>query len=138
MVSVDVPCSEIVLPSTQRMVNDRSMSSFGVKTQLCSQILIIFARGYLNLAGAEAILRTLGHPASRSISRVVLVVEEVTAANSMGISRLHSLLELLKARKGGLALVRAKPELIRTFHIMGIYNLAFKAESVRQAMEMLS
>ncbi|HQG45506.1 MAG TPA: STAS domain-containing protein [bacterium] len=114
------------------------MSSFSVKTQLCSQTLILFAGGYLNRAGGEALLKAACDPAYDAIRRIVLDVGEVQAANSLGITSLLELMETLKSREGGLVLVRARPALLKTFSIMGLYRHAFKADSVREALDLLA
>ncbi|HOZ22489.1 MAG TPA: STAS domain-containing protein [bacterium] len=115
-----------------------ALASFSVKTQLCSQILIISAGGYLNKTAGAQIAEAAAQPQFASISKVVLVVEGVQAANSVGISYLLQLLETLKSRQGGLALVRANPSLLRSLGIMGLFSHAFKAESVREALDLLS
>ena len=122
----------------QRMVNTIRMSAFSVKSQLCARILIIQAGGYLNREGGEAIFRTAALPAYAAVNRVVLQLEGVQAANSVGIDHLLELQERLKARRGGLALVGASPGLARTFNIMGLYTHAFKAESIREALALFS
>ena len=120
------------------MVNDVSMSSFSLKSQLCSQTLIIMAAGYLNRAGGEAIARIYSHPVYARIAKVILVLEKVPVVNTIGLSYVSALLEQLKVRGGGLVLVKANPGLIRTFNIMGIYSHAFKADTLQEALELLS
>jgi len=127
----------IIFPR-QRMVIDINISSFSVKSQICSQILIIVARGYLNREGGEAIFRTASLPAYAAVNRVVLQLDGVQAVNSVGIDHLLELQERLKARRGGLALVGSSPGLARTFSIMGLYTHAFKAESIREALALFS
>jgi anti-anti-sigma regulatory factor len=122
----------------RKMVNDSIMSSFSVKTQLCSQVLIISAGGYLNRTGGEAIAKAAALPQYASIRKIILVVKEVQAANTVGIAYLFELLEDLKIRQGGFALVQANKSLLKTFSIMGLFTYAFKADSVREALELLS
>ena len=122
----------------QRMVNTTRMSSFSVRSQLCAGILIIQAGGYLNREGGEAISQAAALPAFAAVNRVVLQLAGVEAANSVGIAHLREMQERLMARRGGLALVGASPELTRTFSIMGLYTHAFKAESIREALALLS
>lgn len=125
-------------PTHQRTAINPIMSSFFVKKQLCCQTLILHAGGYLNRIGGEAILEAAYDPAYSAIRRIVLDVAEVQAANSLGISALLNLMETIRRRDGGLVLVRARPALIKTFSIMGLYRHAFKADSVREALELLT
>ena len=95
-------------------------SSFNVNTRTEDGYAVIQTDGYLNGPTAEKLAETAKDLMSQGYSTLVINLERTRLVNSIGISILIEIIELLEEHGGALHFCRLTPVIERTFKMMGL------------------
>jgi anti-anti-sigma factor len=104
-------------------------SDFNIVSELRNKILVMKTEGYINNFGGEKILEEFSKHSSSTIDKVVIDLEKSKVVNSIGISYLIELIEKISLTNGKMFFTNLDPAIEKTFKIMGLFQLAEKADS---------
>ncbi len=108
------------------------VADFNLTSELRDNKLIIKTSGYINNVGGEKIVQEFNKHAD--VSKLILNLEESKVVNSIGISHLIEIIEILNDRNGKLVFTNLDATVEKTFTIMGLFQFADKADSVESAL----
>jgi anti-anti-sigma factor len=109
------------------------VEEFSLTSELKDNKLIINTSGYINNTGGEKIVQEFNK--HNDVNRLILNLEKSNVVNSIGISHLIEIIEILNDRNGKLIFTNMDPIVEKTFTIMGLFKFADKADSVESALE---
>ncbi|APF19506.1 Sulfate transporter/antisigma-factor antagonist STAS [Caldithrix abyssi DSM 13497] len=109
-------------------------SNFKLTSVLKGDILIITTEGYVNNQGGEMILTTFNDYFQKGVKKVVINFKRSNLVNSIGISFLIEIIEQLNHVQGKLIFTDLEPAIEKTLTIMGLFNFAGQAATVKSAL----
>jgi anti-anti-sigma factor len=109
------------------------VEEFSLSSELKDNKLIVNTAGYINNSGGEKIVQEFKK--HNNVNRLILNLEKSKVVNSIGISHLIEIIEILNERDGKLVFTNLDPIVEKTFTIMGLFKFADKADSVESALE---
>ncbi len=95
-------------------------TSFSVNTRTEDVYAVIQTDGYLNGPTAEQLAETAKDLMNQGYSTLVINLEKTRLVNSIGISILIEIIELLQEHGGSLHFCHLTPVIERTFKMMGL------------------
>ena len=95
-------------------------TSFNVSTRTEDGYAVILTEGYLNGPTAEKLAETAKDLMNQGYSTLVINLQRTRLVNSIGISILIEIIELLEEHGGALHFCHLTPVIERTFKIMGL------------------
>lgn len=107
---------------------------FNLLSELKDTTLVLRTDGYLNNIGGERVVEEVSKYSGGSITKVVVDMTKTKVVNSIGISYLIEVIELLNQNDAKLVFTNLDPTIEKTFDIMGIFQFADKADSVDSAL----
>jgi len=109
------------------------IADFSLTSELKGNKLIINTTGYINNAGGEKIVKEFNK--HNNVDKLILNLKESNVVNSIGISHLIEIIEILNDRNGKLIFTNLDPIVEKTFTIMGLFKYAERADSIESALE---
>lgn len=106
-------------------------ADFNLNSELHDKTLVIKTEGYINNVGGEKIVQEFTKHSD--INKLILNLENSKVVNSIGISHLIEVIEILNQGNGKLVFTNLDPTIEKTFSIMGLFQFAEKADSVESA-----
>lgn len=113
-------------------------AEFQLKSELRGDVLIMHAAGYVNNEGGERIAREFDTHHKNGIKKVVLDLGASKVVNSIGISFLIEVIEKLNEDDGKLIFTNLESAIEKTLTIMGLFNFAFKEDTIEKAIKTLA
>lgn len=108
---------------------------FSLSSELVNNnTLIMRTDGYINNIGGEKIVSEFNRHESYGINKVILDLKSSRVVNSIGVSYLIEVIELLGRTNGKMIFTNLDPTIEKTFKIMGLFQVADKAESLDAAL----
>lgn len=107
-------------------------TDFSLNSELHDTTLVITTEGYINNIGGEKIVQEFNKHAN--INKLILNLENSKVVNSIGISHLIEVIEILNQGNGKLVFTNLDPTIEKTFSIMGLFQFAEKADNVEMAL----
>lgn len=107
---------------------------FILDTELVNNTLIMRTDGYINNIGGERIVDEFAKHEDLGISKVILDLKKSKVVNSIGVSYLIEVIERLSKNNGKMIFTNLDPTIEKTFKIMGLFQIAEKAETLEAAM----
>jgi anti-anti-sigma factor len=110
------------------------MTPFTYKAQYVNGSLVLSTEGYINQTAGEQISESCKKYIADSGKQIVLDLKGSKIINSVGISHILEVIELINSQGGKLTFVNLDAAVEKTLTIMGIFQFAGKAESVDAAL----
>jgi len=110
---------------------------FTYQTETKGDTLIIKTEGYINNVAGEKISKIFSDNSNSSIKNAVFDLEKSKVINSIGISYLLEVIELLSDKNGKIIFLNLDPTVEKTFKIMGLFQFSQTAESLDSAFKVL-
>ena len=101
---------------------------FNIQTEIRENTFLIKTEGYINNTAGEQISQLFSENPNKQIKNAIFDLEKSKVINSIGISYLLEVIELLNL----------DPSIEKTFKIMGLFQFAQLSESLDAAMKQLS
>jgi len=111
---------------------------FNVQTEIRDNTFLIRTEGYINNTAGERISKLFSENSASEIKNAIFDLEKSKVINSIGISYLLEVIELLNERNGKIIFVNLDPSIEKTFKIMGLFQFAQVSESLDAAMQQLA
>jgi anti-anti-sigma factor len=111
---------------------------FNVQTETFDNTLVVKTEGYINNIAGEKISQIFSDNPNASIRNAVFDLEKSKVINSIGISYLLEVIELLNGRNGKIVFLHLDPSIEKTFKIMGLLQFAEVADSLDSALQVLN
>jgi anti-anti-sigma factor len=113
-------------------------SEFNMQTEVFDKTLLIRTEGYINNIAGEKISQIFSDNQNADIRNAIFDFEKSKVINSIGISYLLEVIELLDERNGKIMFLNLDPSIEKTFKIMGLFQFARIADSLDSALKELS
>lgn len=110
---------------------------FSIQTEIRDNTFLIKTEGYINNTAGEKISRLFSENPNTEIKNAIFDLEKSKVINSIGISYLLEVIELLNERNGKIIFLNLDPSIEKTFKIMGLFQFAQVSESLDSAMKEL-
>jgi anti-anti-sigma factor len=111
---------------------------FNFQTETFDKTLLIKTEGYFNNIAGQKISRMFADNSTGDIRNAVFDFEKSKVINSIGISYLLEVIEMLNERNGKIIFLNLDPSIEKTFKIMGLFQFAQTADSLNSALQKLS
>ncbi len=111
---------------------------FNIQTEIRDNTYLIKTEGYINNTAGEQISKLFSENQNTEIKNAIFDLEKSKVINSIGISYLLEVIELLNERNGKIIFINLDPSIEKTFKIMGLFQFAQLSDSVDAAMKELS
>ena len=111
---------------------------FTLQAEKVGDTLIIKTEGYLNNVAGEKISLLFSNTSNVDIKNAVIDLEKSKVINSIGISYLLEVIELLSEKNGKIIFLNLDPSIEKTFKIMGLFQFSQTADSLDSALKVLS
>jgi len=111
---------------------------FNISTEIFDKTLVLRTEGYINNVAGEKISQIFSSDPNTGIRNAVFDLEKSKVINSIGISYLLEVVELLSERNGKIIFLNLDPSIEKTFKIMGLLQFAEIAESLDSALQVLN
>ena len=111
---------------------------FTLRTEKVGDTLIIKTEGYINNTAGEKISLLFSNNSDDEIKNAVFDLEKSKVINSIGISYLLEVIELLSEKNGKIIFLNLDPSIEKTFKIMGLFQFSQTADSLDSALKVLS
>jgi anti-anti-sigma factor len=108
---------------------------FNIHTEIRDNTFLIRTEGYINNTAGEAISKLFTENPNTNIKNAIFDLEKSKVINSIGISYLLEVMELLNDRNGKIIFINLDPSIEKTFKIMGLFQFAKLSESLDAAMQ---
>ena len=108
------------------------MQDFNLISEVVNNQLVIKTQGYINNYGGERILKEYEQNCNGEIKDIIIDLKESKIINSIGISYLIEIIQMLISNNGKLVFTNLDPTVEKTFSIMGLLQFATLAESTDQ------
>jgi anti-anti-sigma factor len=113
-------------------------NEFALQTETVGNTLVIKTDGYINNQAGEKISQIFSNNANTNIKNVIFDLEKSKVINSIGISYLLEVIELLSGRNGKIIFLNLDPSIEKTFKIMGLFQFAETADSINSALKVMA
>jgi anti-anti-sigma factor len=110
---------------------------FTLQTEKFGDTLVIKTEGYINNTAGEKISLLFSNNSDDEIKNAVFDLEKSKVINSIGISYLLEVIELLSEKKGKIIFLNLNPSIEKTFKIMGLFQFSQTADSLDSALKVL-
>lgn len=107
---------------------------FIINTELINKTLVMKTDGYINNIGGERIVGEYTRHEIHGVDKVIIDLKKSKVVNSIGISYLIEVIEMLSKTNGKMIFANLDPTIEKTFSIMGLFQFAEKAESLDSAL----
>jgi anti-anti-sigma factor len=114
------------------------VTDFNLNSEIKDDVVIMKTAGYINNAGGQVISDEFYKVKDEGVKNVIMDLADSKVVNSIGISFLIEIIEKLNENGGKLVFTNLDPSIEKTFTIMGLFHFAKKADSVDDAISMLS
>ncbi|HSD64554.1 MAG TPA: STAS domain-containing protein [Ignavibacteriaceae bacterium] len=111
---------------------------FNIQTETFDNTLVVKTEGYINNIAGEKISQIFSNSPNPGIRNAVFDLEKSKVINSIGISYLLEVIELLNERNGKIIFLNLDPSIEKTFKIMGLLQFAEVADSLDSALQVLN
>jgi anti-anti-sigma factor len=111
---------------------------FLLQTEILGNSLLIKTEGYINNTAGEKISKIFSDSSHAEIKNAIFDLEKSKVINSIGISYMLEVIELLTGKNGKIIFLNLDPSIEKTFKIMGLFQFAQTAESLTSALSGLS
>lgn len=111
---------------------------FNIQTETVDNTLVVKTEGYINNIAGEKISQIFSDNPNAGIRNAVFDLEKSRVINSIGISYLLEVIELLNGRNGKIIFLHLDPSIEKTFKIMGLLQFAEVADSLDSALQVLN
>ena len=111
---------------------------FNIQTEIRENTFLIKTEGYINNTAGEQISQLFSENPNKEIKNAIFDLEKSKVINSIGISYLLEVIELLNERNGKVIFLNLDPSIEKTFKIMGLFQFAQLSESLDAALKQLS
>jgi len=111
---------------------------FTLQTEKVGDTLVIKTEGYINNVAGEKISLLFSSNSDDEIKNAVFDLEKSKVINSIGISYLLEVIELLSEKNGKIIFLNLDPSIEKTFKIMGLFQFSRTADSLDSALKVLS
>jgi anti-anti-sigma factor len=113
-------------------------NEFNIQTEIRENTFLIKTEGYINNVAGERISKLFSENPNKEIKNAIFDLEKSKVINSIGISYLLEVIELLNERNGKIIFLNLDPSIEKTFKIMGLFQFAQTSDSLDSAMKQLS
>ncbi len=103
---------------------------FKYQVEKVGDTLVINTIGYINNVAGDIISKIFSDASNSGIKNAVFDLEKSKVINSIGISYLLEVIELLSEKGGKIIFLNLDPTIDKTFKIMGLFQFAETAESL--------
>ncbi len=110
------------------------LTDFNLTSEFKDNSLIMKTSGYINNTAGEKITDEFMKHKDEGVKKVIMDLQDSKVVNSIGISYLIEIIEKLNENKGKLYFTNLDPTIEKTFHIMGLFTFAEKADSIEDAL----
>lgn len=114
------------------------VSEFNLRFTKKEDCVIITTSGYINNLGGQKIIDGFNKYFNNGVRNFIVNLADSKVVNSIGISFLIEIIEILNDSKGKLVFTNLDPAVDKTFTIMGLFQYAEKAESVDAGLKYFS
>jgi len=111
---------------------------FKFQSEKAGDTLIIKTEGYINNVAGEKISRVFSDESNINVKNAVFDLEKSKVINSIGISYLLEVIELLSEKGGKIIFLNLDPTIDKTFKIMGLFQFSQTADSLDTALKDLT
>jgi anti-anti-sigma factor len=111
---------------------------FKFQAEKAGDTLVIKTEGYINNVAGEKISLIFSDAANADIKNAIFDLEKSKVINSIGISYLLEVIELLNERSGKIIFLNLDPIIDKTFKIMGLFQFSQTADSLDSALKVLT
>ena len=111
---------------------------FKFQVEKVGDTLVIKTEGYINNVAGEKISLVFSDNSNAEIKNAVFDLEKSKVINSIGISYLLEVIELLSEKGGKIVFLNLDPTIDKTFKIMGLFQFAQTADSLNSALKDLT
>jgi anti-anti-sigma factor len=111
---------------------------FNIQAEIRENTYLIKTEGYINNTAGEQISKLFSENQNTEIKNAIFDLEKSKVINSIGISYLLEVMELLNERDGKIIFINLDPSIEKTFKIMGLFQFAQLSDSVDSALKELS
>jgi len=111
---------------------------FTLQTETIGDTLVIKTGGYINNVAGEKISKVFSENQNSSIKNAVFDLEKSKVINSIGISYLLEVIEMLSDKNGKIVFLNLDPSVEKTFKIMGLFQFSQTAGSLDSALKELT
>jgi anti-anti-sigma factor len=111
---------------------------FSLQTEAVGDTFIIKTEGYINNVAGEKISEVFSDNTNANIKNAIFDLEKSKVINSIGISYLLEVIELLSDKNGKIIFLNLDPSVEKTFKIMGLFQFAQTADSLNSALKELT
>lgn len=111
---------------------------FSLQSEIVGKTFIIKTEGYINNTAGEKISKLFSDNTDTGVKNAVFDLEKSKVINSIGISYLLEVIELLSEKDGKIVFLNLDPAVEKTFKIMGLFQFAQVAESLDSALKELN
>jgi anti-anti-sigma factor len=114
------------------------VSEFSLKFTEKEGCVVIATSGYINNLGGQQIIDGFNKYFKNGIKNFIINLDESKVVNSIGISFLIEIIEILHDSNGKLVFTNLDPAVDKTFMIMGLFQYAEKASDVDEGLKYFS
>ncbi|MDR3665244.1 MAG: STAS domain-containing protein [Ignavibacteriaceae bacterium] len=111
---------------------------FTLQTEIIGDTLVIRTEGYINNVAGEKISLLFSNNSDGEIKNAIFDLAKSKVINSIGISYLLEVIELLTEKNGKIIFLNLDPSIDKTFKIMGLFQFAQTADSLDSALKVLA
>ena len=111
---------------------------FTLQTEKVGDSLVIKTGGYINNVAGEKISQVFSDNSNTDVKNAVFDLENSKVINSIGISYLLEVIELLSEKNGKIIFLNLDPSIEKTFKIMGLFQFSQTADSLDSALKVLT
>lgn len=111
---------------------------FTLQTEIIRDTLVIRTEGYINNVAGEKISLLFSNNSDGELKNAIFDLAKSKVINSIGISYLLEVIELLSEKNGKIIFLNLDPSIDKTFKIMGLFQFAQTADSLDSALKVLA
>ena len=111
---------------------------FTLLSEKIGDTLVIKTEGYINNVAGEKISSVFSDSTNNDIKNAVFDLQKSKVINSIGISYLLEVIEMLSEKNGKIIFLNLDPTIEKTFKIMGVFQFSQTAESLDSALKDLA
>ena len=111
---------------------------FTFQTEKAGDSIIIKTEGYINNTAGEKISLIFSDKSNAEIKNAIFDLEKSKVINSIGISYLLEVIELLSEKNGKIIFLNLDPSIEKTFKIMGLFQFSQTADSLDSALKVVT
>lgn len=111
------------------------VSEFNLSFEQKENAVVIRTAGYINNLGGQKIIDGFKSYFDKGIRHFLIDMKDSKVVNSIGISFLIEIIEILNDSNGKLVFINLDPAVEKTFTIMGLFQYAHKADDVTAALK---